>query len=88
MSIFCKEAATFSIEFRIIVYCFHFDSGLEDSPADNNTIINTCQSVLDSVVYNENVQTEGTTKIAVLIMLPVDGAKTEVVRSRMNYNGA
>ena len=61
---------------------------MEDSPVDNNTIINTCQSVLDSVVYNENVQTEGTIKHTVLIMLPVDSTKTEVVRSRINYNGA
>ena len=52
---------------------------MEDSPADNKTIINTCQSVLDSVVYNKNVQTEGTTEHAAVIMLPIDSTNTEVV---------
>ena len=51
---------------------------------DKNTIINTCQSVLDSVVYNENVQTEGTTEHA----LPVDSTNTEVVLESTRYNGA
>ena len=44
-----------------------------------NAIINTRLSVLDSVVFNENVQTEGITEHTVEVRLLVDSTNTEVV---------
>ena len=52
---------------------------MEGSSVDKNTVTNTSQLVLDSMVQNDTVQIEGTTEHVVDATLLVDSTNTEVV---------
>ena len=54
------------------MFYFSFDSGIEGSSADNNTGKNTCQLVLDSMMYNDIVQIEGTTEHFVDVVISLN----------------